>query len=88
VAFTPDGKHVLVPDRQANDLRIYEAASRKQVKVVAVCQGPGGIVVSPDGKTAYVACQASNNVNVIDTGTWTVTRTIAPGSGPDGLALR
>jgi YVTN family beta-propeller protein len=88
VAFTPDGKYVLVPDRQANDLRVYDAASRAPLKTVAVCQGPGGVVTSPDGKTVYVACQASNEVNVIDAGTWAVIRTIPMGRGPDGLAVR
>ena len=79
-------ENLLVPDRQANDLRIYDAATRALHKTISVRQDPSGIVIPPDGKTIYIACQSSNNVNVIDAANWSVT--IEMGRGPGGLAIR
>ena len=87
MTFTPDGKHVLLPDR-SNDVRVYETATRKQIASITVGGNPGGVLVSSDGKRAFVACQGSNDVKVIDTAKWTVISTVPAGRGPDGLALQ
>lgn len=89
VAFTPDGKHVLisrlsgVPAGSGN-IVVFDAATRKEVKQIVTGGGVGGILVQPDGARAYGS--ASNGVVVIDLKTFTVVGRINAGQRPDGLA--
>jgi YVTN family beta-propeller protein len=84
--FTPDGRHVLVPE--GGQVSVYDTLTRKKVQSVVVGSNPGGIAVAADGKHAYVSCQGSNEIQIIDTQTWKVIGKIAVGSGPDGIAVR
>jgi YVTN family beta-propeller protein len=88
VAFTPDGKHVLVPNGGASEVNVFDAMTRRMIHTIRVGRNPSGVVVATNGAHAYVACQGNNEVQVIDTKTWTVIGKVAVGNGPDGLAFR
>lgn len=86
--FTPDGKLVLVSDMGGGELVIVDAATRKEVKRVALGKSPEGILIQPDGARAFVAVSGEDKVAVVDLKTLAVTSTFAAGKNPDGLAWR
>jgi len=86
VKFTMDGKRVLVSDPPANEVLVYDAATREIVKRIATPEGPSGIVVAPDGKRAFVACAGAGKVVAIDLDALAVTGSVATGNIPDGMA--
>jgi YVTN family beta-propeller protein len=88
VAFTPDGKHVLVPNGGASEVNVFDVVTRRKIKAIDVGRSPAGVVVAPDGARAYVSCQGTNEIQVIDTKTWAVVGKVAVGNGPDGIAFR
>jgi YVTN family beta-propeller protein len=88
VAFTPDGKLVLVSDLAAGDLVIVEADSRKEVKRLHLGKNAEGILIVPDGSRAFVALSGDDKVGVLDLKTLEVVTTFGTGKDPDGLAWR
>lgn len=82
--FTPDGKLALVS--AGPELVIFDVASQKEVKRIAIGQRSGGVLVQPDGGRAYVACSPDNYVVVVDMKTLEITGKIEAGENPDGLA--
>jgi len=84
--FTLDGKRVLVSTLDGPDLVVLDAATRKEIKRVAIGHGAAGIVIEPDGKRAFVACTPDNYVAVIDLATLAVVGHIDAGGQPDGMA--
>ena len=87
VAFTPDGKRVLVSDPQGGDVIVFDAATRKELKRIQVGGGPVGMVITPDGHRAFVARSQANKVSVINLDDFTVAGEFEPGLQPDGLAF-
>jgi DNA-binding beta-propeller fold protein YncE len=90
VAFTPDGKRVLV-SRLSNptgstdgNIVVFDAATRKEIKQIKTGGAVGGILVQPDGARAYGS--SSQAVVVIDLKTLDVVGRINVGPRPDGLA--
>ena len=88
VMFTPDGKHVLVPNGGASEVNVFDVATRRKIRTIGVGQSPAGVVAASNGARAYVACQGTNEIQVIDTQSWMVVGKVAVGNGPDGLAFR
>jgi YVTN family beta-propeller protein len=90
--FTPDGRRALIsglggaPEYAAENLAIFDVASRKEVKGLNLGGGAAGILVTPDGTRAFVAVSPRNRLAVIDLKSLTVVHEIATGNGPDGLA--
>jgi YVTN family beta-propeller protein len=86
--FTPDGKYVLISDLEGGELVILDAASRKQVKRLALGKAPEGILMDPGGARAFIAVSGDNHIAVLDLNTLNVTSRIQTGRGPDGMAWR
>jgi YVTN family beta-propeller protein len=84
--FTPDGKLVFISSLRGPDLVIYDRASRKEYKRVAVGHGAAGILIDPAGRYAFVACTPDNYLAVVDLKTLAVVDHIDVGPEPDGLA--
>ena len=84
--FTPDGKFVLLSDRDGDELVVLDRATRKQRARLKMGRYPEGILITPDSSRAYVAQEGANDIAVIDLNTLTVAGHIAPGNGPDGMA--
>jgi YVTN family beta-propeller protein len=84
--ITPDGKLALISSLRGGDLVIYDTATRKEFKRIAIGHGAAGIQIDPNGTRAFVACTPDNYVAVIDLNTFTVTSKLDVGGEPDGLA--
>jgi DNA-binding beta-propeller fold protein YncE len=84
--FTPDGKLVLVSTLSGPDLAIFDAATRREVKRVAMGHGAAGIEMQPDGTRAFVACTPDDYVAIVDLKKLAVTGHLDAGKQPDGLA--
>jgi YVTN family beta-propeller protein len=77
LAFTPDGKRVLVTDARG-DLLVLDALTRKEIKRMKVgTRSPSSVTILPDGSRALLAVE---DVAVLDLKTLEVTRHIPTGS--------
>ncbi len=84
--FTPDGKLVLVSTLGGPDLSIFDAATRKLKKKLAIGHGAAGIEMQPDGSRAFVACTPDSYVVVVDLKSLEVASHLDAGKQPDGMA--
>jgi YVTN family beta-propeller protein len=84
--FTPDGAHVLVSGLRLENVVVFDARTRKELKKINIGHGAAGIQMQPDGSRAFVASTPDNYVSVIDLKTLEVTGKIDVGPEPDGLA--
>jgi YVTN family beta-propeller protein len=84
--FTPDGKLVLLSDRDGGELVVLERATRRERARLKMGRYPEGILIAPDGSRAYVAQEGANDIAIVDLKTLTVAGHISPGNGPDGMA--
>lgn len=86
VAFTPDGKRVLIPDPVGGELIVFDAATRKETGRIKIAGGTVGIAVAADSKRAYVALQEAGSVAAVDLEKMEVVGRVETGKGPDGIA--
>ncbi len=84
--FTPDGKWVLLSDRDGDELVVLDRATHQVKTRLKMGRYPEGILVTPDSSRAYVAEEGANDIAVIDLKTLSVAGHISPGNGPDGMA--
>jgi len=84
--FTPDGKLVLLSDRDGDQLVVLDGATHQERARLKMGRNPEGIQVTPDGSLAYVAQEGANDVAIVDLKTLTITGHISTGNGPDGIA--
>jgi len=77
---------VLVSSAQSGELIVLDAATRKELKRIAVGEVPVGILITPDGKRAFVATMQTGQVTAVNLDDLSVIKKIEPGQGPDGLA--
>lgn len=85
IKFTKDGKYVLMNELQGNELRVWDVATRKEVKRIDVGAGGEGIFIDPVRPRAYYTVSAGNKLVVIDTNTMTVIKEIHDLQNPDGM---
>jgi YVTN family beta-propeller protein len=86
LAFTPDGKRVLVTTLRGPDLVVLDTATRKTIKRVKIGTGAAGLIVQPDGRRAFAACTPDDYVAIVDLATLEMTGKIDAGKHPDGMA--
>jgi YVTN family beta-propeller protein len=87
VAPTPDGRFVVVADRDDNALSIVDAVSFTRVAVIPVGRHPFGVTVDAKGRRAYTANVESDDVSVVDLATRQLVATIPVGKRPYSVAL-
>lgn len=85
IKFTKDGKYVLMNELQGNELRVWDVATRKEVKRIDVGAGGEGIFIDPVRPRAYYTVSAGDKLVVIDTNTMTVIKEIPGLLNPDGM---
>ncbi len=57
-SLTPNGRYVLVPNRNSNDLSVIDTRVDSVTRTIAnVGPQPHGSAVTPDGRYAYVSCE-------------------------------
>src|SRR2546426_898917 len=62
----PDGKYLLVPNREDGTLQVFYAASLLPAATIPVAAGPEQVAVLPDSSVAFVSAVASNQISVVD----------------------
>jgi YVTN family beta-propeller protein len=77
----------LVVVQGPGELVLFDPATNKHVRSIAVGKQPHWAAVSGDGKTAYVTNEGSNDVSVVDLATGKKT-TIAVGNAPRKIAVQ
>ncbi|WP_228325827.1 YncE family protein [Xanthomonas cassavae] len=85
LAFTPDGRRVMVVSVNTGALAVFDAASRTLVKRLQIGRG-AGIHMDASGNRAFVSCTSDGFVAVIDLDSLHEIERIVVGR-PDGIAL-
>jgi WD40 repeat protein len=69
VAFTSDGKLVTAHQEEAA-VRVFDVATRKELKTLTSPTAARGLALSPDGKWLGITAQTTGLVKVWELGTW------------------
>ena len=93
VVSSPNGRHVLVPNREGNDVSVIDTQHLRdgeqrpwEIKRIGVGIWPGGTVFDETGERAFVANNKTNDVSVIDCDTWRELERYETEVHPDGIA--
>jgi YVTN family beta-propeller protein len=87
VAATPDGKTILVADRDDNAVSLIDAGSFTRIATIPVGKHPFGVTIDSAGGHAYSANVESDDVSVIDIAARKVVGTLKTASRPYTVAL-
>ena len=87
LAFTPDGKFLVVTQKRGKDLVVIDPKTHAIAKRIPIEEnGASGIQMQPDGKRVFIACPRDHFIAVVDLKKMTRIATIDAGREPDGLA--
>jgi YVTN family beta-propeller protein len=87
VAATPDGKTLLVSDRDDNALSVIDAATLARIATLPVGRHPFGVTIDAAGARAFVANVESDEVSVVDIAARRVVGVLKTVSRPYTVAL-
>lgn len=86
LAYTPDGKDVVVTQKRGKDLVVIDAKTHAVAYRIPIEEnGASGIQMQPDGKRVFIACPRDHFVAVVDLKKMKRIATIDAGREPDGL---
>lgn len=86
LAYTPDGKYVVVTQKRGKDLVVIDATTHAVAYRVPIEEnGASGIQMQPDGSRVFIACPRDHFVAVVDLKKMKRIATIDAGREPDGL---
>ncbi len=88
IAVTPDGRYVLVTNREAGTFSVIDPATDEVVHSMEVGGFPIRVEVTPDGKRALVSQARAGTVLEIQVGDWMPGRKLAVGRAPVGIEIR
>ena len=99
MALSRDGRSAIVTDPVRGEIRIFDAATRRQRSLIAVPRdsilataevpgspSPEGVTTSPDGRWAFVTLQGRNLVAMIDLERGAIASYAPTGNWSDGIA--
>ncbi|MEZ0360639.1 MAG: cytochrome D1 domain-containing protein [Hydrogenobacter sp.] len=87
MAFSKDGKYLLVTNEGENSLSVYDLDTKKKLKDVNLKpygERPRGVVCSPDGNYYAVTFESSNNMILLDNN-FKPLRSVKTDAGPYGV---
>ncbi len=89
MAFTPDGKQVVVTNGRGSTVTVYEARTRALQLSVPTGEGsyPKGLALSPDGAVAYVSLMGAGRLLALDVASGEVRGELVVGKSPERAAL-
>ena len=93
IVFSPDGRRVLVTTPASDEVRLFDAATRRELgrlKTPASSGAAGqpfGVAWSPDGKLGYITLRGAAQVAVVDIEKMSLLRHLTAGPGADGIAF-
>ena len=98
IALSADGRRAVVTDPMMANVRVFDAASRKQLATIAIARdslvataevpgspSPEGVTISPDGRLAFVTLQGRNRAAIIDLDRGAIIATGVTGVWSDGI---
>lgn len=86
LAFTPDGKYVVVTLKRGKDLVVIDAKTHAVAHRIPIEEnGASGIQMQPDGSRVFIACPRDHFIAVVDLKKMKRIATIDAGREPDGL---
>lgn len=86
LAYTPDGKYVVVTQKRGKDLVVIDAKTHAVAYRIPIEEnGASGIQMQPDGKRVFIACPRDHFIAVVDLKKMKRIATIEAGREPDGL---
>jgi YVTN family beta-propeller protein len=86
LAYTPDGKYVVVTQKRGRDLVVIDAKTHAVAYRVPIEEnGASGIQMQPDGSRVFIACPRDHFIAVVDLKKMKRIATIDAGREPDGL---
>jgi YVTN family beta-propeller protein len=90
---SPDGRLVLVTNKKAQSVTVFDAATRRELARITTSKTlPHGIAFSPDGRYAFVSCESVGSdpgaVDAIDLGTLERVASLALPLQATGIAVR
>jgi YVTN family beta-propeller protein len=85
IRLSPDGRTFYVADMGTNELRLIDAATFRQRRVIGLPSHPHGLYPSRDGTELYISDRGAGKVSVLDFATNRIvdTWTIPGGGSPD-----
>jgi WD40 repeat protein len=86
LAFTPDGKRVIVSGGASGQILVFDAMARKEIKRIKLGVDMHAVEVAPDGSRAYVGLIGGKQVAILDLKTLELTGRIDTGASPEGIA--
>jgi YVTN family beta-propeller protein len=93
IVFSPDGRRVLVTTPASDEIRLFDAATRRELgrlKTPASSGAAGqpfGVAWSPDGTRGYITLRGAAQVAVVDIEKMAILRHLTAGPGADGIAF-
>jgi len=86
LAYTPDGKYVVVTQKRGKDLVVIDAKTHAVAYRIPIEEnGASGIQMQPDGARVFIACPRDHFVAVVDLKKMKRIAIIDAGREPDGL---
>lgn len=87
LAVTPDGKTLVLAERDDDQVALLDAATLARIATVKVGKHPFGVIVDAEGRRAYAADVESDDVSVIDLAERRLVGTVRTGKRPYVVAL-
>jgi YVTN family beta-propeller protein len=100
LAVSPDGKRVVITDPAKAEVRVFDAASRREQSVISIPRdslvataevagspSPEGVTISPDSRWAFVTLQGRNRVVTINLDRKAIVGWAPTGTWSDGIAF-
>jgi DNA-binding beta-propeller fold protein YncE len=100
VAISRSGRTAVVSDPVANQLRLFDLATKKELAVIDLATAPGvgkpaigtssgpeGIAFDPISDVAYITLHGTNQVAALDVRQKKIVGVGSVGAGPDGIAF-
>ncbi|GMU20079.1 MAG: hypothetical protein AMXMBFR13_01800 [Phycisphaerae bacterium] len=82
VAFSTDGRRIIVAHRDSRNLIIFDAATRTVVDTIALSGSPNSLAISSDGVHAVTANLFENTASIVDLSTGAQTAVVPVGLQP------
>ena len=86
--LTPNGREVLVPNRDDSTLQIFDAQALAPLATVGVAEHPEQVVVLPDNSAAFVSAADAKEISVVDLKRNVLLTNLQLGGAPHAMILK
>ncbi|MFG0300317.1 MAG: GC-type dockerin domain-anchored protein [Phycisphaerales bacterium JB047] len=87
VAYTPDGRTIVIAHRESRNLILWDADTLAFVGAIPISGAAQSLAITPDGSKAVVANIDNNTVSIVDLGSMSETSVISVGTNPGYVAI-